>query len=94
VDHPGRTAPATQGPARRAPEARSQHAYEFLASQADALLRGEVVEYGIPRRSLLVSERLDNVTRALRRVVADNALYVSLGGRRFSVQLRPEGFGG
>jgi hypothetical protein len=52
------------------------------------------VEYGISRRSLLASERLDNFKRALRRVVADNALYVDLGGRRFSVQLRAEGLGG
>jgi hypothetical protein len=55
------------------------------------LLRGEVVEYGIPRRYLAASERLDNFKRALRRVVADNALYVDLGGRRFSLQLRSGG---
>jgi hypothetical protein len=52
------------------------------------------VEYGIPPRYLLTSKRLDNFKRALRRVVADKALYVDLGGRRFSVQLRAEGFGG
>ena len=86
--------PATQLHALLTPDARSQHAYEFIASKAAELLRGEVVEYGIPQRYLLASERLDNFKRALQRVVAGKALYVSLGARRFSVQLRPEGFDG